>query len=161
PHKNCLHRTLRSGAPGGHTKDCEPATRFGLANSDPNLTNVYNWAINSFEPLIYNGAMMDMVRGRTVSWSYETESGDGSSALSAMGQIAQLAPPATATTISNFISSPRLATGQFHFASMDRVVALRTNFAFGISMSSSRIANYEAINSGNLHGWFQGDGMTY
>ncbi len=44
---------------------------------------------------------------------------------------------------------------------MDRVVALRNGFAFGISMSSSRIANYESINGGNLHGWFTGDGMTY
>lgn len=129
--------------------------------TDPNLTNVYNWAINSFEPLIYNGSMMDMVRGRTVSWSYTTESGDGSTALSAMRQIAQFAPPETVSALNNFISSPRLASGQFHFASMDRVVAIRTNFAFGISMSSSRIANYESINSGNLHGWFQGDGMTY
>ena len=129
--------------------------------TDPNLTNVFNWAINSFEPLIYNGAMMDMVRGRTVSWSYETEGNDGSSSLSAMRQIAQFAPTPTATAISNFVSSPRLASGQFHFASMDRIVAIRTNFVFGISMSSSRIANYEAINNGNLHGWFQGDGMTY
>jgi hyaluronate lyase len=129
--------------------------------TDPNLTNVTSWAISSFEPLIYNANMMDMVRGRAVSWSYETESGDGSSALSAMAQIAAFSPPASGLAISNFISSPRLASGQIHFASMDRVVAIRTNFAFGISMSSSRIANYESINSGNLHGWFQGDGMTY
>jgi len=129
--------------------------------TDPNLTNVYNWAISSFEPLIYNGVMMDMVRGRAVSWSYETEADDGSSALSAMGQIANFAPAGTATAINNFISSPRLPSGQFHFASMDRVVALRHGFGFGLSMSSARIANYESINSGNLHGWFTGDGMTY
>ena len=40
--------------------------------------------INSFEPLVYDGAMMDMVRGRIVSWSYETESQDGSSTISAI-----------------------------------------------------------------------------
>jgi hyaluronate lyase len=129
--------------------------------TDPNLTNVFNWAVNSFEPLIYNGVMMDMVRGRAVSWSYETESGDGAGALSAMRQIAQFAPAATAAALTNFANSPRLASGQFHFASMDRVVALRSGFGFGISMSSTRIANYESINSGNLRGWFQGDGMTY
>ena len=129
--------------------------------TDPNLANVYNWAINSFEPLIYNGVMMDLVRGRAVSWSYETESGDGAGALSAMRQIAQFAPAATAAVLTNFANSPRLPSGQFHFASMDRVVALRNGFGFGVSMSSTRIANYESINSGNLHGWFQGDGMTY
>ncbi len=129
--------------------------------TDSNLTNVYNWVINSFEPLIYNGVMMDMVRGRAVSWSYETEANDGSSTLSAMRQIAQFAPAPTTVALNNFANSPRLPAGQFHFASMDRVVVLRTNFGFGISMSSSRIAGYESINSGNLHGWHQGDGMTY
>jgi len=129
--------------------------------TDPNLTNVYNWVSNSFQPLLYNGVMMDMVRGRAISWSYETESGDGSSSLSAMRQIGQFAPPATGAALTNFANSPRLASGQFHFPGMDRVVALRNGFGFGISMSSSRIANYESINGGNLHGWFTGDGMTY
>ncbi len=129
--------------------------------TDPNLTNVYNWVANSFEPLIYNGAMMDMVRGRVASWSYETESEDGSSAISAARQIARFAPAATGIALSNWANSPRLSSGQFHFASMDRMVALRTNFGFGLSLSSSRIANYESINGGNLHGWFTGDGMTY
>jgi hyaluronate lyase len=129
--------------------------------TDPNLTNVYNWAINSFEPLIYNGVMMDMVRGRAASWSYETEADDGSSTLSAFRQIAQFAPATTAAALTNFANSPRLPAGQFHFPSMDRVLALRNDFGFGISMSSSRIANYESINNGNLHGWFTGDGMTY
>ncbi len=129
--------------------------------TDPNLTNVYNWVFNSFESVLYNGVMMDMLRGRAVSWSYETELNDGSSTISAIRQIAQFAPAATAAALTNFANSPRLSSGQFHFASMDRVVALRNGFGFGISMSSSRIANYESINSGNLHGWFTGDGMTY
>src|SRR5258708_17238987 len=105
--------------------------------------------------------MADMVRGRAVSWSYETESGDGSSALSAMRQIAQFAPTATAAALTNFANSPRLLSGQFHFPSMDRVMALRTGVGFGISMSSSRIANYESINNGNLHRLFPVDVMTY
>ena len=44
---------------------------------------------------------------------------------------------------------------------MDRVVHLTPDFGFGISMSSSRIANYEAINAENNKGWHTGDGMTY
>ena len=129
--------------------------------TDPNLSNVYSWVSNSFEPLIYNGAMMDMVRGRAVSWSYETEFNDGNSTRSAVRQIAQFAPAATAQSLTNWANSPQLPPGQFPFPSMDRVVALRNGFGFGISMSSSRIANYESINGGNLHGWFTGDGMTY
>lgn len=129
--------------------------------TDPNLTNVYNWVSSSFKPLIYDNAMMDMVRGRIVSWSYETESQDASSTYTAVRQIAQFAPSAVAQSLTNWANSPSLPPGQFHFPDMDRVVARRSGFAFGISMSSSRIANYESINSGNLHGWFTGDGMTY
>jgi hyaluronate lyase len=129
--------------------------------TDPNLTNVYNWVSASFEPLVYDDAMMDMVRGRIVSWSYETESEDAGGAFSAVRNVAKFAPPAVAHSLTNWANSPFLPTGQFQYPGMDRVVALRNGFAFGISMSSSRIANYESINSGNLHGWFTGDGMTY
>lgn len=129
--------------------------------TDPNLANVYAWVTNSFEPLVYNGNVMDMVRGRIVSWSYETESGDGGSTISAVKQIAQFAPAAVGAAFNNWANSPQIGPGQFQFPDMDRVVARRTNFCFGISMSSSRIANYESINGGNLHGWFTGDGMTY
>jgi len=129
--------------------------------TDPSLTNVFNWVASSFEPLIYHGSMMDMVRGRAVSWSYETAANDGSGTISAARAIAQFAPASTAAALTNWANSPQLPPGQFHFPAMDRVVALRNGFAFGISMSSSRIANYESINGGNLHGWFTGDGMTY
>jgi len=129
--------------------------------TDPGLANVYAWTTNSFEPLIYHGNMMDMVRGRIVSWSYETESDDGGSALSAMGQIGEFAPAPIGAALTNFINSPQIAPGQFNFPSMDRVVAQHNSFAFGVSMFSSRIANYESINGGNLEGWHEGDGMTY
>lgn len=129
--------------------------------TDPNLANVYGWVSNSFQPFIYNGAMMDMVRGRAISWSYSTEFNDGDFTISTVRQIAQFAPATTAAAFTNWANAPRMAAGQFHFPEMDRVVAWRTNFAIGISMCSSRIANYEAINGGNLHGWFTGSGMTY
>ncbi len=129
--------------------------------TDPNLANIYAWATNSFEPFFYHGSMMDMVRGRIISWSYETASSDGSGVLSAMQSITKFAPASVTTQLNNFISSPQLPPGQYNFPDNDRVVAFRNGFGFGLSMSSSRIANYESINGGNLHGWFTGDGMTY
>ncbi len=132
------------------------------AITDPELANVYDWITNGFEPLIYNGAMMDMVRGRAASWSSSTEYDKGAEAIEAIRQIALFAPPATAAALTAFADSPRLASGQFHFAGMDRVVALRSGFGFGLSMSSSRIANFENLfSTSNLKGWFTGDGMTY
>jgi hyaluronate lyase len=129
--------------------------------TDANLTNIYSWVSNSFEPLVYHGDMMDMVRGRAISWSYETESDDGTSTISAVRNIAKFAPAGVAASLTSWANSPSLTAGQFHFPSMDRVVALRNGFGFGLSMSSSRIANFESINGGNLHGWYTGNGMTY
>ncbi|OAS19163.1 polysaccharide lyase 8 family protein [Paenibacillus oryzisoli] len=47
------------------------------------------------------------------------------------------------------------------YPNMARAVHHRPGFAFGISMSSNRIGNYEQINNVNLRGWHTGDGMTY
>lgn len=51
--------------------------------------------------------------------------------------------------------------GHWTFAGMDRAVHLRPGWGMGLSMSSSRVYNYESINNENLRGWFTGDGMTY
>ncbi|MCR2805264.1 polysaccharide lyase family 8 super-sandwich domain-containing protein [Paenibacillus soyae] len=50
---------------------------------------------------------------------------------------------------------------QKQYPNMDRAVQLRPGFGFGLSMSSSRIANYESGNNNNIQGWYTGDGMTY
>jgi hyaluronate lyase len=52
-------------------------------------------------------------------------------------------------------------TGHWAFAGMDRVVHLRPGWGLGLSISSARVYNYESINNENLHGWFEGDGVTY
>ncbi|GAA3734002.1 polysaccharide lyase 8 family protein [Plantactinospora mayteni] len=43
----------------------------------------------------------------------------------------------------------------------DRIVHRKPTWALGISMFSSRIANYESINDENLRGWLTADGATY
>lgn len=50
--------------------------------------------------------------------------------------------------------------GHFNFAKMDRVMHLGAGFGFGLSLCSTRIANFESINGENLHGWFTANGMT-
>ncbi|MDR3459800.1 MAG: polysaccharide lyase family 8 super-sandwich domain-containing protein [Verrucomicrobiae bacterium] len=51
--------------------------------------------------------------------------------------------------------------GHYRFPAMDRVMHLVSGFGFTLSMFSSRIYNYEFINSDNYHGWFTGYGMNY
>lgn len=52
-------------------------------------------------------------------------------------------------------------TAHYTYAGMDRVVHLRPNYTFGLSMFSDRIATFEFGNNENLEGWYTGYGMTY
>lgn len=49
--------------------------------------------------------------------------------------------------------------GLFAFNCMDRAIQQTKNYAFALSISSSRIYNYECINHVNMTGWYLGDGM--
>jgi len=68
-----------------------------------------------------------------------------------------------AQAILNDSSLTLLKDDNFHkqYSNMDRVVHNRKDYAFGISMHSSRIGNYESMNGENLKAWHTGDGMTY
>lgn len=48
-----------------------------------------------------------------------------------------------------------------YYGSMDRTQQVRPDYAFGVSMHSSRIFNYESANGENMKGWYTSDGMTY
>lgn len=154
---------------------------------------IYEWVHNSFEPVIYRGALMDMVRGREASRP-EQDREAGHSLLMTFIRLSEIAPETEKKRLQSFIKSNIQADTYHHFmddvptyllpavkkimndpaiipakpraqtkifAAMDRVVHIRPGFAFGLSMSSSRIENYEAINGENRKGWYTGDGMTY
>ncbi|MGY4762624.1 polysaccharide lyase family 8 super-sandwich domain-containing protein [Paenibacillus caseinilyticus] len=60
--------------------------------TDANLANVYNWVEEAYRPLIYQGAMMDMVRGRAISRSESEDHTAGRSAAVSIVRLAQGAP---------------------------------------------------------------------
>ncbi len=131
--------------------------------TDPEVTNVYGWMTNSFEPLMYHGYMMDMVRGRAIASSSSDESKVGARVIANIRSVAAFAPTEIAAQLVAFADSPQVATGQYQFPSMDRVVAHRTGFSFGLSMSSNRVGGYEINTTSptNLKGWYTGAGATY
>jgi len=164
------------------------------AVADPNEANMFQWVYNSFQPVIYNGLIMDMVRGRAISRFDETSQFIGGETVAAIIRMAQFASPGDAAafksmakylmqadTAQNFVATTDLGTvalaesiladnsipsrgeliGHYTFGQMDRVVHRRPGYAFGVSMFSSRIGNFESINKENLRGWYTGYGMTY
>ncbi|MDR2859129.1 MAG: polysaccharide lyase 8 family protein [Mediterranea sp.] len=154
---------------------------------------IYEWIHNSFAPLIYRAAIMDMVRGREASRS-ESDRGAGHSLLVSFIRLSIIAPEDEKQYLKSFIkenvqadkyrdflndvpthllaytrqllvdSSITPLKEQSYtkiFAAMDRVVHVRPDFAFALSLSSSRIEDYETINGENLKGWYTNAGMTY
>jgi hyaluronate lyase len=131
--------------------------------TDPEVSNLYGWITNGFAPLMYRGAMMDMVRGRAIASSSSDESKVGAKVIANIRSIATFAPTDIASQLLAFADSPQLSAGQYHFPSMDRVAAHRNGFSFGLSMSSTRVGGYEINTTSptNLKGWYTGAGVTY
>ncbi|OAS23056.1 hypothetical protein A8708_23135 [Paenibacillus oryzisoli] len=77
--------------------------------------NVYNWIYDSYEPLIYNGAMMDMTRGRAISRSDYQDHTTGHSVMSSIIRIAQHAPAADAQRMKAMVKAWIIADSQFNF----------------------------------------------
>ncbi|MEK4439294.1 polysaccharide lyase family 8 super-sandwich domain-containing protein [Paenibacillus sp. FSL K6-2862] len=158
--------------------------------TDPLAMNVYDWVTQSFEPFIYDGIMMDMVRGRQVA----AGNGSAKNVIMTILRLADAAPPDKAMQMRSMVKewiqidigigyreglslyelrllqdllrdeaiSPRgkLIRHQV-FSGMDRVVHLREAFGFGLSMFSDRISAFEFGNTENPRGWYTGTGMTY
>lgn len=59
--------------------------------TDPLAENLYIWVYDAYEPLLYKGAAMDMVRGRAVSRDYDGHQ-NGHSVLTSIMRVAEFAP---------------------------------------------------------------------
>ena len=72
---------------------------------DPARDNVNRWVFDAFQPLVYRGAMMDMVRGREVSRSGSPDHGSGHAAAGGILRLSQLAPEATAVKMKSMVKA--------------------------------------------------------
>ncbi|MBQ8526672.1 MAG: hypothetical protein IJ460_08160 [Clostridia bacterium] len=150
--------------------------------------NVADWIINSYDTLIYGNRMPRMVLGRgdnpseisqvktVVAAAVKAFDSFDPEDRATIGAI--IKEYVTQGDISTFVSSVSVAdviklreiaaadySGYRYdnsnvFANIDKVMHKRQDWAFALSMSSSRIFNYECINSQNLKGWYLGDGRT-
>ncbi|MFI6479268.1 polysaccharide lyase 8 family protein [Nonomuraea sp. NPDC050663] len=156
------------------------------AITDPDLDNVFDIVERSFVPVVFDGLMMDGLRGRQISVQGHRDVTSGQKAMEAILNLLPAAPdkhaerwrplvkgwltrnpalttpPAARALMADAAIAPGERTvGTYVFADMDRVVHRRPTWAYTISMSSSRIAAVEGMNRENLHGWYTADGMTY
>ena len=67
--------------------------------TDPRVRNVYNWAYDSFEPLLYRGAILDTTAGRSISRGSGNDKVRAVNVVTAMLYLAQNAPAADAARL--------------------------------------------------------------
>lgn len=162
----------------------------GVTSGSGDLPSVvYRWITDGFAPLIFEGWMMEIVKGRAVS---RTASGytDLNVVVEAIADLTEHVEdalplkkylkflPAADTTA--FVSPGSIAryaavradasipaadlnppARSVAFNAMDRTVHRRPGYAFALARSSERISKYEYMSGENLMPWFQGDGAYY
>ncbi|WP_084959280.1 polysaccharide lyase family 8 super-sandwich domain-containing protein [Thermoactinospora rubra] len=169
-------------------KMLEGATSGG---SDGLAGVVYRWIADGFAPLIFEGWMMEIVKGRAVSRT-TTGYADVGVIVEAIADLADHAGPAEALALKKYVkflpaadpaafvspvSIARYAAIRADaavpaadlnppsrcvaFNAMDRTVHRRPGYAFALARSSDRISKYEYMNGENLMPWFQGEGAYY
>jgi hyaluronate lyase len=125
--------------------------------TDPGVSVVFDAVEKSFLPFLFEGRMMDTVRGRAIARQHSRDRDIGAATLDAIRMLAESAP---ASYVERWSTLRRLIG--FHvFGAMERVVHHRPRWSAALSLSSERIARYECGNGENLHGWYTGDGMLY
>jgi hyaluronate lyase len=152
---------------------------------------VYRWIADGFAPLIFEGWMMEIVKGRAVSRT-NTGYADVGVIVEAIADLADHVEAADALALKKYVRHlPDADTAAFAspisiaryaairadsaipaadlnppersvaFNAMDRTVHRRPGYAFALARSSDRISKYEYMNGENLMPWFQGDGAYY
>ena len=153
----------------------------------PFTDNIYHIFENSFEPVIYDGKIFRWTLGRnperntaeTSVHSYMfcmAESFDDEikkeiySAVKAIGQIyydkmVSGLPISHIKKFKDLMADETIAARapkplNKMYNNSDKMVHQREKWGAAVSMSSSRLFNYESINEANLDGWYLSDGRT-
>ncbi|MEV0350738.1 polysaccharide lyase family 8 super-sandwich domain-containing protein [Nonomuraea sp. NPDC050680] len=152
---------------------------------------VYRWINDGFAPLIFEGWLMEIVKGRAVSRT-GTGYADVGVIVEAIADLADHVTAADALALKKYVKFlPAADTAAFAspvsiaryaairadaaipaadlnapercvaFNAMDRTVHRRPGYAFALARSSDRISKYEYMSGENLMPWFQGDGAHY
>ncbi|WP_237102678.1 polysaccharide lyase family 8 super-sandwich domain-containing protein [Nonomuraea sp. MG754425] len=150
---------------------------------------VQRWITDGFAPLIFEGWLMEIVKGRAVSRT-ATGYADIGVIVEAIADLAdhvedalplkkylRFLPAADPAAFLSPVSIARYAAIRADaavpaadlnppercvaFNAMDRTVHRRPGYAFALARSSERISKYEYMNGENLMPWFQGDGAYH
>ncbi|MGG1515913.1 polysaccharide lyase family 8 super-sandwich domain-containing protein [Paenibacillus oryzisoli] len=119
--------------------------------TDANISNVYKWIHDSYEPLIYNGNLMDMVRGREISRWQSQDNGEALiEVFTAILQLSQIAPTTDATSFKQMMKYWLQLDTQNNFlshASIDMIVKAKAIVADSGITSRGELLGYKQFAS--------------
>lgn len=150
---------------------------------------VLGWVVNGFAPLIFEGWLMEIVKGRAVSRP-TTGYADVAVIVEAIVDLADyvadplplkgyvkflraadptaFVSPESVRRYADILADESVPAADLNpaersvaFNAMDRTVHRRPGYAFALARSSDRISRYEYMNGENLMPWFQGDGAYH
>jgi len=70
---------------------------------DPDVVNVYEWAELAFEPFMFKGSVMGLVRGRNISRDYAQDHAEGQRLITAVLRLTEAAPPETSRRLRELV----------------------------------------------------------
>jgi len=94
----------------------------------PSRDHIYRWIFESFDPLLYRGAMMDMVRGREASRSGSTDRAVGHSTAASILRVSQFAPADIAASLRSLLKEFYLSDNSRDWATgrgIEEITAIR------------------------------------
>lgn len=117
------------------------------AVTDPDQANVYNWLYMSFEPLIYRGEAMDLVRGRESSRYLVSSHLTGRRIIGAFIRASQFAPTADATAFKRAV--------KYWLQSDTTYASFTTDLSvYDITLAKAILSDAAIISRGPLNGVF-------
>ncbi|MET4783174.1 polysaccharide lyase 8 family protein [Glaciihabitans sp. UYNi722] len=94
---------------------------------DTDQQYVYDWVFRGFDPLMVNGAVMDMVRGRELSRYYSQDHVSGQEIISAVLRLSQSAPSPTSAQLKTIVKgwvADDTSRNFLEFASIQSIVRM-------------------------------------
>lgn len=82
-------------------------------SNDPNYLNPYDWVMNTYRPFIYDGAMMDNQRGRSIARQFSTDHNIGRQTITLMAELAQVLPAAQGAELRSLVKGWALRDDSF------------------------------------------------
>ena len=118
--------------------------------TDPNQNNVWSWVSQSYAPLLYNGAMMDMVMGRGISRCTSWDHANGRGVIVSLLRLSYGAPAAQQSYIQSLVKGQVTRDASFgNYTNSCSGITVNYNSYYAGGLPPYDIANLKSLVANN------------